>query len=72
MGLSIQYVADAERTTAMGLHQAVYAIGMFGGPWLSGRLADAIGIRPTFGVTAFICLTLGLLVAHWLAAKRAD
>jgi MFS family permease len=72
MGLSIQYVADAERTTAMGLHQAVYAIGMFGGPWLSGRLADAMGIRPTFGVTAFICLTLGLLVAHWLAAKRAD
>jgi MFS family permease len=72
MGLSIQYVADAERATAMGLHQAVYAIGMFGGPWLSGRLADAMGIRPMFGVTAFICLALGLLVTRWLTAKRAD
>jgi MFS family permease len=72
MGLSIQYVADAERTTAMGLHQAVYAIGMFGGPWLSGRLADVMGIRPMFGVTAFICLALGLLVTRWLTAKRAD
>jgi len=72
MGLSIQYVADAERTTAMGLHQAVYAMGMFGGPWLSGLLADAIGIRLTFGVTAFICLALGLLVTRWLTAKRAD
>jgi DHA1 family multidrug resistance protein-like MFS transporter len=66
MGLSIQYVADAERTTAMGLHQAVYAIGMFGGPWLSGWLADAVGIRLTFEVTAFICLALGLLVTRWL------
>jgi MFS family permease len=71
MGLSIQYVADAERTTAMGLHQAVYAIGMFGGPWLSGRLADVMGIRPMFGVTAFICLALGLLVTHRLAVAGA-
>ena len=42
----------------MGLHQAVYAIGMFAGPWLSGILADAMGIRPMFGVTAFACLGL--------------
>lgn len=66
MGLSIRYVADAERTTAMGLHQAVYAIGMFGGPWVSGWLADWIGIRPMFGVTASFCLVLGLLVNRWL------
>jgi MFS family permease len=71
MGLSIQYVADAERTTAMGLHQAVYAIGMFGGPWLSGSLADAMGIRPTFGVTAFVCLALSLFGTRWLTARRA-
>jgi DHA1 family multidrug resistance protein-like MFS transporter len=56
----------------MGLHQAVYAIGMFGGPWLSGLLADAVGIRPMFGVTAGLCLALGLLVNHWLTAGRAD
>jgi MFS family permease len=72
MGMSIQHVADAERTTAMGLHQAVYAIGMFGGPWLSGLLADAIGIRPMFGVTACVCLTLGLFANRWLTAARAD
>jgi MFS family permease len=72
MGLSIRHVADAERTTAMGLHQAVYAIGMFGGPWLSGLLADAIGIRPMFGVTAFFCLALGLFMTRWLAADRID
>jgi MFS family permease len=72
MGMSIRYVADAERTTAMGLHQAVYAIGMFTGPGVSGRLADAIGIRPMFGVTTFFCLSLGLLVARWLTAGDND
>jgi MFS family permease len=72
MGMSIRQVADAERTTAMGLHQAVYAIGMFGGPRLSGMLADAMGIRPMFGVTAFVCLALGLLVTRWLTTKQTD
>jgi MFS family permease len=72
MGMSIQQVADAERTTAMGLHQALYAIGMFGGPWLSGMLADAMGIRPMFGVTAFVCLGLGLFVTRWLTTDQAS
>jgi DHA1 family multidrug resistance protein-like MFS transporter len=70
MGMSIRCVEDAERTTAMGLHQAVYAIGMFGGPWVGGWLADAVGIRPMFGVTAFVTLTLGLLVSRWVGGAK--
>lgn len=66
MGMSIEQVKDRERTTAMGLHQAVYALGMFGGPWLSGILADTIGVQPMFGVTAFGCLLLGLSGARML------
>jgi MFS family permease len=54
----------------MGLHQAVYAIGMFGGPWVGGWLADAVGIRPMFGVTAFVTLTLGLLVSRWAGGAK--
>lgn len=69
MGMSIEHVADAERATAMGIHQAVYAWGMFAGPWLSGILADVIGIRPMFGVTAFAILALGLFTTRWLADK---
>jgi len=68
MGMSIEHVAEAERTTAMGLHQAVYAIGMFSGPWLSGILADTIGLQPMFGVTMFVCLVLGLLGAGKLTS----
>ena len=56
----------------MGLHQAVYAVGMFGGPAVSGRLADAVGIRPMFGVTAFVCLALALFITRWLTDRRAD
>lgn len=59
MGMSIEYVEDAQRATAMGLHQAVYAIGMFVGPWASGLLADAIGIQPMFGVTVPIFSLVG-------------
>ena len=70
MGMSIRDVADAQRNTAMGLHQSVYAIGMFAGPWLSGLLADAIGIRPMFGVTAFACLALGVFLIRLLPPKK--
>jgi len=72
MGMSIENVSSGERSTAMGLHQSVYGIGMFAGPWLSGILANAIGIQPMFGVTAFACLTLGLLGARRLARLKFD
>jgi predicted MFS family arabinose efflux permease len=66
MGLSIRQVDESQRTSAMGLHQAVYAIGMFAGPAVSGWLADAIGIRPMLGVTAWVTLILGLIATRWL------
>jgi MFS family permease len=69
MGMSIRDVADRERTTAMGLHQSVYAIGMFAGPWLSGQLAGALGIRPMFGLTAFVVLLLALVLVRLLPAE---
>jgi len=65
MGLSIEHVDRPERSTAMGLHQAVYAIGMFGGPWLSGILADWWGLSPMFVFTGVITLVLGL----WLTRR---
>ena len=60
MGMSIQKVADEERTTAMGVFQSVYSIGMFGGPWLSGILAARIGIPFMLAVTAVGVCLLGL------------
>ena len=70
MGMSIEQVAEAERATAMRLHQAVYAIGMFLGPWLSGILADALGIRPMFLVTCLACLTTSMLGTCKLVQRK--
>lgn len=72
MGLSIRYVSDGERTTAIGLHQAVYASGMFAGPWLSGILADAFGLRPMFGITAGVCLLIGVWLISRLGSRGSD
>ena len=60
MGLSIRHVDETQRASAMGLFQAVYAIGMFTGPWLSGILADGIGVQPMFGVVGAACVVIGL------------
>ncbi len=56
MGMSIEQVHDSERATAMGLHQAIYAFGMFGGHRISGMLANVIGIPATLGFNAVLCL----------------
>lgn len=72
MGLCIENVSISERSTAMGFHQAIYSIGGFIGPWLSGILASAIGIQPMFGVTAFVCLGLGLLGVRSLFVRKRD
>jgi MFS family permease len=66
VGMSIQKVERSQRTTAMGIHQAFYAIGMFTGPWLTGIIADYLDIRPTFFLTAGFYLILVLLFLYLL------
>jgi MFS transporter, DHA1 family, multidrug resistance protein len=66
MGLSIENVAGTERTIAMGLHQTIYAIGMFAGPALSGAIASALGIQTMFALTALMCLAIGFLGTSFL------
>lgn len=70
MGLAIENVPPEERSTAMGLHQSIYAIGLFAGPWVSGILADFLGIQPMFAITALACLILGVLGVRWLFLDR--
>jgi predicted MFS family arabinose efflux permease len=70
MGLSIRDVGEEQRATAMGLNQSVYAVGMFAGPWLSGMLADAVGLRPMFGVTACACLAVSLFLVRLLPQRQ--
>jgi MFS family permease len=64
LGLSIEGVDAFHRSTAMGIHQAVYAVGMFSGPWIGGVLSDAVGIRSMFAlVAAFSLVAPSLLIS---------
>jgi MFS family permease len=64
MGLSIRAVPQSERASAMGIFQAVYAVGMFGGPAVSGLIADHLGLGTMFLVTGGLCLVMSIL-AFW-------
>jgi MFS family permease len=68
MGLSIAKVEGKQRATAMGLHQAIYGMGMFIGPFISGWIARWMGIQPMFGFTGILCLILGMLGVKWLVS----
>ena len=65
----IRYVDNSERTTTMGLNQAVYAAGMFAGPWLGGIISEAVGVQPMFGITAGVILIAGVAGTRILREK---
>ena len=65
LGLSIQSAAPAEKATAMGVFQAVYAIGMFLGPAMAGVIAEALGLTDAFLICALMCVAgIGLLAVE--------
>ncbi len=68
-GMSIRNVDRSLRTTAMGIHQSVYAAGMFMGPWVSGFIAEAIGIRNTFMFTGFLYLAATFVLVRVLRIR---
>ena len=70
MGLSVRGVAVEERATATGIHQAVYAVGMFTGPWLGGLAADRWGIPTMFLLTAALTLAAAWPPAGMLGRDR--
>lgn len=63
MGLSIRHVSSEERATAMGVYQAVYAIGMFLGPLVGGAVGEEFGLGAIFTTTG--ALQLGATVVAW-------
>ena len=64
MGMSIQAVEDEKRAAAMGFFQAVYSLGMFGGPIAAGIIGDVSGLTGGFLSTGAV----GLL-GSWLALR---
>ena len=68
MSLSIKAVSVPDRASAMGIFQASYAFGMFIGPWISGGLADSLGLASVFLVCGSLCL--GCLLACLVLTRQ--
>jgi MFS family permease len=71
MSLSIRSLPSHERASGMGIYQAIYSIGMFFGPPLSGAIADQAGLSSVFVLTAVLCAGAALWGLFARALKPA-
>jgi MFS family permease len=62
MGLCIKNVEESKRGTTMGFYQAIYGLGMFGGPVIVGFISDMASLNIGFFVTAFVGLIAAIIV----------
>jgi MFS family permease len=65
MGLSVRYVREDVRSTAMGFFQSIYSLGMVFGPTVSGLIGENLGIQWIFFSTAI----LSMIGFFWALAK---
>lgn len=70
LGLAIRDVELSGRATAMGLYQALYAIGMFSGPFLAGWLNESWGIGSGFLFGSILASVAALFVWQWSRQDR--
>lgn len=70
LGLSIQNVHTDKRATAMGFYQAVYALGMFSGPFFAGWLNESFGLTSGFLLGGIIAACAALLTGWWWKQSR--
>ena len=71
MGLSIKDVQVEKRATAMGFFQAVYALGMFLGPLVTGVLSDAVGLVWGFWATGVVGV-IGAIAVYFMIRSEAE
>jgi MFS family permease len=69
MSLSIRAVSPTDRATAMGVFQAVYALGMFAGPATAGYFGDAFGISSVFYIAGAVSVLTVPLILTRVPAK---
>jgi len=69
-GLSVKTVAREERASAMSVFTALYAIGMFVGPSISGVVAERVGLSGMFAVTSMVGVLAMMLT--WVGIPGRD
>lgn len=65
LGMSIEKISPDKRATAMGAYQALYAIGIFAGPFFTGIFNSMFGISAGFYFVGLLGLLATILVIMW-------
>ncbi|MGI6028271.1 MAG: MFS transporter [Candidatus Heteroscillospira sp.] len=71
MSECVRGVPPGEKTTAMGIYQAVYGIGMTIGPVYMGKIMDSLGVRPGCLLLAGFVALVALIVRFFLFRDSA-
>lgn len=69
LGMSIESISHEKRATAMGVYQALYAVGMFAGPFLAGVLISAMGLAAGFYFAGGMGFLASGLIIRWTKQK---
>lgn len=72
LGMAIENIDPNKRATAMGVYQALYAIGMFTGPLLAGVLNSGFGISAGFYFTGILGLVASLFSFLWSDKSKIE
>ena len=72
MVLSIHGVPQQHQATAMGVFQAVYAVGMLAGPLTSGFLGSSLGLSTVFYLAASLIILIMILAFLPVFSRRAE
>ncbi|UHA60069.1 MFS transporter [Metabacillus litoralis] len=72
LGMAIETIDSYKRATAMGVYQALYAIGMFTGPLLAGFLNSSFGISAGFYFTGILGIVASFFSVLWGSNKNAE
>jgi predicted MFS family arabinose efflux permease len=70
MVLSIRGLPPQQQATAMGVFQAVYAIGMLAGPLASGFLGSSLGLSTVFYLAASLVIIVAILAFLPVFSRR--
>lgn len=65
LGMSIDKISPEKRATAMGAYQALYAIGIFGGPFFAGFFNSLMGIQAGFYFAGVLGMIATVLIIFW-------
>lgn len=65
LGMSVKSIPEQKKATAMGAYQALYAIGIFAGPFFAGLLNSYLGIEAGFYFAGSLGIVATLAVVLW-------